>query len=369
MDNFKHWKELQQKQELAVFNTDSSALLWLKIKSILRKELLSKFLSLYHIELQHTRMSLQFEELFNLLERDIPKSHSMLDSFIRQISYKQIKVFNQEKLISELYKLNHFQWGGDYQNSLDKYLVGKYVKVKQPSYEDLLSKFDTEINATVQNYVLSSWYNHWSSILIENIFKQHPAVLPAIGQIKNVDFIIHNIPFDLKVTYFPNEYMKQRRKEMGLVSELTFLKNKAAELGIFFDKKAKPANIQYEITEKLKDRNDTLSIAILKQLEKERLNIITQTQANPKLLIQWLYENQGEMRFGAENRLFLILVDSDDFENSWKLKRNISLLQPAVHRYLDDFGKKESDSLKIEFTYKNNIKKYTALADCIFIVK
>ena len=66
MDNFKHWKESQQKQQLAVFNTDSSALLWLKIKSILRKELLSKFLSLYHIDLKHTTLSLQFEELFNL---------------------------------------------------------------------------------------------------------------------------------------------------------------------------------------------------------------------------------------------------------------------------------------------------------------
>ncbi|AVM50682.1 hypothetical protein [Capnocytophaga sp. oral taxon 878] len=369
MDNFKHWKESQQKQQLAVFNTDSSALLWLKIKSILRKELLSKFLSLYHIDLKHTTLSLQFEELFNLLEQDIPKSHAMLDSFIKQISYKQIKDSNQEQLISELYKLNYFQWGGDYQNSLDKYLISKYVKVKQPSYQELLSKFDTEINTTVQNYVLSSWYNHWSSILIENIFKQHPIVLPTIGQIKNVDFIINNIPFDLKVTYFPNEYMKQKRKEIGLPSELTFLKNKAAELGIFFDKKAKPATIQYEIIEKLKDRNDTSSIAILKQLEKERLSVIAQAQLNPKLLIQWLYENQGEMRFGAENRLFLILVDTDDFENSWKLKRNINILQPAIHQYLDSFSKKETHSLKIEFTYKNNIQKYTALADCIFIVK
>ena len=75
------------------------------------------------------------------------------------------------------------------------------------------------------------------------------------------------------------------------------------------------------------------------------------------------------MRFGAENRLFLILVDTDDFENSWKLKRNINLLQPAIHQYLDSFSKKETHSLKIEFTYKNNIQKYTALADCIFIVK
>jgi len=391
MNNFKHWKELQQKQQLAAFNTDSSALLWLKIKSILRKELLCEFLSSNHIKLQHTTMNLQFEELFNLLERDITQSHLILDNFIKQISRKQIELFNQEQLISELYKLNHFQWGGDYQNSLDKYLISKYVKVKQPSYEELLSKFDTEINTTVQNYVLSSWYNHWSSILIENIFKQqyasnstpthridfdseihpsqHPAVLPTIGQIKNVDFFINNIPFDLKVTYFPNEYMKQRRKEIGLPPELTFLKNKATELGIFFDKKDKTTNIQYEITEKLKDRNDAISSAVLNQLKQERLSIVTEAQKNPKPLIQWLYENQGEMRFGAENRLFLILVDTDNFESSWKLKRNVDILQPVIHQYLNNFSKKDQLSLKIEFTYKNNPEKYNTLADCIFIVK
>lgn len=369
MNNFKHWKELQQKQQLAAFNTNSSALLWLKIKSILRKELLCEFLSSNHIKLQHTTMNLQFEELFNLLERDITQSHLILDNFIKQISRKQIELFNQEQLISELYKLNHFQWGGDYQNSLDKYLISKYVKVKQPSYEELLSKFDTEINTTVQNYVLSSWYNHWSSILIENIFKQHPAVLPTIGQIKNVDFFINNIPFDLKVTYFPNEYMKQRRKEIGLPPELTFLKNKATELGIFFDKKDKATNIQYEITEKLKDRNDAISSAVLNQLKQERLSIVTEAQKNPKPLIEWLYENQGEMRFGAENRLFLILVDTNDFESSWKLKRNVDILHPVIHQYLNNFSKKDQLSLKIEFTYKNNPEKYNTLADCIFIVK
>jgi hypothetical protein len=92
----------------------------------------------------------------------------------------------------------------------------------------------------VKGYVLNSWYNHWSSILIEHIFKSHKSVLPTVGQIKNVDFFINKIPFDLKVTYFPAEYLKQKRKERGLPVELTFLKAEAKNLKIYFDKEARP---------------------------------------------------------------------------------------------------------------------------------
>ncbi|MFC2468511.1 MAG: hypothetical protein ACFNUV_11695, partial [Capnocytophaga endodontalis] len=67
--------------------------------------------------------------------------------------------------------------------------------------------------------------------------------------------------------------------------------------------------------------------------------------------------------------LFLILVDTNEFESSWKLKRNVDILQPVIHQYLNNFSKKDQLSLKIEFTYKNNPEKYNTLADCIFIVK
>src|SRR5690606_28914488 len=135
------------------------------------------------------------------------------------------------------------------------------------SYDILLSKFETEIHLAVQGYVLNSWYNHWSSILIEHIFKSHKAVLPTVGQIKSVDFFINNVPFDLKVTYLPAEYIKFKRKEKGLPVELTYLKSKAKEANITFDKTAKPANIQYEIVEKMKDRNDEFCNSVLATLK------------------------------------------------------------------------------------------------------
>lgn len=303
-----------------------------------------------------------------MLSKDSENSHNLLDSYIKRKSQDQILTLDITALVSELYKLKNFDWGGDHQNSLDKYLVSRYVKVYK-SYNQLISKFESEINVAVQGYVLNSWYNHWSSILIEHIFKSHSSVLPTVGQIKSVDFFINNTPFDLKVTYLPVEYIKFRRKEKGLPVELTFLKKKAAEANVNFDKKAKDCDIYHEIVEKMKDRNDDFCNSVLSILKNEKLKILKEVQNNPKILAKWLYENQGEMRFGSENRLFLVLVDSEDFNGSWKLKRNLDLLKPVIMNYLDNFKSKKMEDLKVTFGYKGKPQTFTALADVIFVVK
>ena len=369
MKDFNYWDKLHKNEELEEFSYDSNGLLWLKTKSIIRKELIVEFLKINNITLKETALVKQFVELYGILSTDVINSNLILDDFITLENTRQVGDLDTTQLVSELYKLRNFDWGGDYQNSLDKYLVSRYVKVQNPSYDNLLSKFETEISVAVQGYVLNSWYNHWSSILIEHIFKSHPEVLPTVGQIKSVDFFINDVPFDLKVTYLPVEYIKTKRKEMGLPVELTFLKKKASEAKIIFDKSAKPADIFYEIVEKMKDRNDAFCLDVLKTLKDEKLEILKEVQGNPKILANWLYENQGEMRFGSENRLFLVLVDTDDFTNSWKLKRNIELLKPTILNYLDNFKTKKMEDLKIKFEFKGKTKTFTALTDIIFVVK
>jgi hypothetical protein len=369
MRDFKYWDNLSKSEKLEEFSSDKSGLLWLKLKSIIRKELVKKFLEFSELKISATKQGQNFIELFELLSKDLDKSHALLDKFIRQINEEEVSKLDTEQLVSELYKLKNFDWGGDYQNSLDKYLVSRYVKVQNPSYENLISKFETEINTAVQGYVLNSWYNHWSSILIEHIFKSHQTVLPTVGKIKSVDFFINNVPFDLKVTYLPSGYITSKRKERGFPVELTYLKNKAKEAKIPFDKNAKPEDTLYEIVEKMKDRNDDFCIEILSTLKNQKLSILKEVQDNPKILAKWLYENQGEMRFGSENRLFLVLVDTDDFNGSWKLKRNIELLKPTIINYLDNFGTKNKEDLIITFNFKGKAQTFYALTDIIFVVK
>lgn len=364
---FNYWKKLHDRDELEEFTTNSEGLLWLKIKSIARRELINEFLAGESIILKKTKIVEQFVELFELLSKNIKKSHQILDNFINKKDLEQRKLLDENKLVSELYKMKSFDWGGDYKNALDRYLVDRYIKV-YPTFDELNSRLDTEINRAVHGYVFCSWYNHWSSILIENIFKSHRLVLPTVGQIKKVDFFVNNIPFDLKVTYLPENLIVQKRKANGLKPELTLLKQIAKELNIHFDKTQKTSQIYYELVEKIKESKNSKGLKILKEIKKFRLQVLEEIQNNPKILIKNLYEEQGEMRFDASNRLFLVLVDTENFENSWKLKRNMQELKPSIYDYLDSFSNKKLSDLKINFDYKTK-GNFTAFSDVIFIVK
>jgi hypothetical protein len=369
MRDFKHWDKQFKQGNMFKFNIDEQGLLWLKLKSIIRKNFVQLFAEFGDIALRETTLDKAFAELFSVLAGDIAKANLLLDAFIRKISAEQIASVNIDKLVSELYKLRNYEWGGDYQNSLDKYLVRHYVKTDNPSYENLISRFDAEINPAVRGYVLNSWFNYWSSILIENIFKSHHMVLPTIGKVKSVDFFIHGLPFDLKVTYFPSEYLAAERKARSFPVELTFLKKQATDAGIMFDKFSSPDSIRHEIREKMKDRNDAVCRKTLNTLKKQNRSIIRNTINNPDRLKKWLYENQGEMRFGSENRIYLLLVDADDFSRSWRLKRDVDLLRPAIIRYLDSFSIDGIRGKKIDFKFKGKAESFSAFADIIFILK
>ena len=43
MQQFDYWKKLHEKEQLEEFSTDRVGLLWLKTKSIIRKELIADF--------------------------------------------------------------------------------------------------------------------------------------------------------------------------------------------------------------------------------------------------------------------------------------------------------------------------------------
>ncbi|HOK18421.1 MAG TPA: hypothetical protein P5272_03130 [Caldisericia bacterium] len=79
----------------------------------------------------------------------------------------------------------------------------------------------------------------------------------------------------------------------------------------------------------------------------------------------WLYENQGAQRFGADNRLFVVLLDKKDIERSWELKRDFDL----VFQKIDDFFNKETVSKKDEIVFKFGRKTYTAITKVLIITK
>lgn len=364
---FAHWKSLYDANDLSEFNFNSSALLWLKLKSLTRKGLLDHFIESQSLKVNARTLTEKWMAVFaSLQKQDLNQTHKAIDNFIRKIWNEHLPNFDEQKLVSELYKLKFYDWGGDYKNSLDKHLVDDYIKVYQ-SFDELRTKLDNEIQRSVQGYVFCSWYNHWSSILIENIFKTHTLVLPIVGQIKKVDFFVNQIPFDLKVTYLPANFIEEKRKVFGLKPELTELKQQARKIGITFQTHKKATDTYHEIVQRLKDRHNDASHEALNSIENIRKRILEEAKSNPRELIKNLYEKQGEMRFDASNRLFLILDDSTDYDSSWKLRRNLDLLKPTIEKYLNRFSGKKIEELKTTFMYAG--KKYSCLADCVFVSK
>lgn len=364
MKNFDYWKGKFNKQELLEFSTDKKGLLWLKLKSISKKEPMEKFLQFARIKLSSQKVLERWKELYNMMSHDIDSSISVLDSYARKETSAFLSGLNIEDLLNELYKVQTFKWGGDQSNSLDRYLVTHYVK-KVNSYSGLQSKAK-EIGDVSYGYVVSSWYNHWTSILIESVFKEHHNVISTVAEVKGIDFYINGLPFDLKVTYLPNGFVDEQMKMRNYKNELSFLKSKAKKLGIKFDKKSPDDEIKYAIVCKLKDLKTSESIDALNEYSRIRSEILAHAIEHPAELAKWLYENQGEMRFGAENRIFLILVNKERWEDSWKLKRNVSQLKPIITTYLDEFVKKDFSAMQLDFVYKS--RKYTTYADVLFVV-
>lgn len=362
MTNFEKWEQAFRNQNLFVFNQNENALLWLKVRAVSRNKLIKQFLEENKIKLTSTKISERNVKLFNLLAEK-PDAMRLIDSYLRVKNHEwyQEKGVDETQLKEDLYKIQHYVWGGNQNNSLDKHLVSRYVKVIS-CYDELVSR-QGEIAENAWNYVQTSWYNNWTSYLIEALFKQHERVVSAVGEIKSVDFFIGGYPIDLKVTFFPQEYMDRKLKSKLGKKELSWLKQQAKEKGInVVGTSFTEAQQVYMLTEKLSELGHT---DILETLKNKRREVVNEAQATPMELMTWLYSNQGEMRFGAENRLFVILVNATDMSQSWKMKRAFSLIEPKVRKYLDRF---DNNTLKeVNFTYKNN--DYQSLADTIFIVK
>lgn len=226
-----------------------------------------------------------------------------IDDLIRLNYRNQIKVrqsvISDSQVLNELNLVEEFNWGV-VQGQLDSKIQANYVR-KYPKYYDLLRNIKSTLHNEITNYVICTWYNHWSTILIEDFISQHPKVVPTLKNVKGVDIFFDGQPFDLKITYLPIGF------------------------------------------------HQTISDAI----------------REPKNLIIWLYENQGEQRFGSENRLFVILYDENKPIESWKIKRDIYFVQSKINQFFESEKITKNDEIVFQF----NRNTYNAISKILFITK
>ncbi|MGB3458356.1 MAG: hypothetical protein WBB08_03465 [Halobacteriota archaeon] len=335
---------------------------FLKMRSLSRNAILKELAGKLKIDIIEVENKKLFEFMFcQKIDEEI------LNEFIKEIydEERTERIRNEDFLYSQLYKLKIFDWGGFYQNAVEQTIVNSYIK-KVQNYEQLCKLIENDINPRLKGYILCSWYNHWTSILIEDMFKDHPSLLPTVGLIKKVDFFWRDFPFDLKVTYFPDGFMQSNRRQKGLRPELTELKKFAREHHIPYDKTVKNNEIFSELLARISEDTSKEAKEFIKNFHERRKRIIIETVKNPQELIKWLYEEQGIRRFDAANRFFLILVNLKNLEESWKLKRNKKLLEGNINKYLDNKKNLDFDKLKISFNWQD--RTYTTYATVLFIL-
>ena len=357
--NYNDLNNLYKNNEFRKIDKETNAKKFYLLRSISKSKTLNKFCQRHNVEKDLNKI---------LSDKNI--TEDMIIEFIKGEpilkSTEQIK-----EIEAELNKMNGFDWGGSMGNNLGKNIVNNFVK-KILKYEEIEDAIAGTIQKSVHGYTLNSWYNHWSTVLIENIFNNNERILPTVDLVEKMDFFIDSIPFDLKVTYFPDELMKsaiseQLKEKYGSKSELTCEKNIAKELNITIPKDLNDRALTICLNNLLKESVEEKAKNFIRDLSRMKKDVIEYYRNNPKELMVWLYENQGEMRFDAANRFYLVLVDSENIYESWKLKRNVNLLKKQIDNKLNSFDKDNLNEIK--FYWKKDGKEYNCISELLFIIK
>ncbi|MBI2172129.1 MAG: hypothetical protein HYU30_08965 [Chloroflexi bacterium] len=332
---------------------------FLKLRSLNRKEYLQRLFERSGVAKPEVRARALFEAAF-----DSRVTTQMIEACIREI-YREERIERRRlepDLVNQLYRVQEFNWGGLRQNNLEQTIVDNYVK-RIRDYDRLCQSIDNELLVSMRGYVICSWYNHWTSIIIEDVFKEHPDVLPAVGLVKKIDFFIRNVPFDLKVTYLPEGYLAKERKGAGERPELTLLKQVARRRGLPIPTDLADADLLPDLWAKVEDDPSEDARTVIGQLRAFRNSVVDGIAEDPTDLIRWLYENQGDRRFDAANRLFLVLVDQRNYFDSWKLKRAKPLITEEIREYLDNCGQRPGRN--ITFTWEGT--EYRVVSDVLMV--
>lgn len=357
--NFAQADTLFRQDNLRDLCADADGRRFLKLRSLNRTEHLERLYALANVAVPDVGARELFAASFNA-----GINIETIEACARAIyqEERQQRLGNETELLNQLYRVQEFNWGGLHQNSLEKTIVDNYVK-KITNYDALCRCVENELLTSLRGYVLCSWYNHWTSIIIEDIFKDHESVLPAVGRVKKIDFFVHDTPFDLKVTYLPEGYLSKMRKDAEERPELTLLKQAARAHNLPIASDLANSALLQDLWAKVEDHPAAACQRLIAQLLEFRDNLVTGIEQDPAQLIRWLYENQGDRRFDASNRLFLVLVDQRNYFDSWQLKRAKALMEARIHGYLDECG--DNPGQRIEFDWEG--MHYSTVSDVLVV--
>ncbi len=157
----------------------------------------------------------------DLIKKLIGTPQNEIDGFIKEKYKNQVeerqKLISDDNLRQELMKVREFRWGV-VQGQLDQKIQAEYVR-RFVRYEDLISGVKSKLHDDITHYVIATWYNHWTTVLIEDHISQHSKIIPTLKNNFGVDIFFDSQPFDLKITYLPKDFILEEvlRNPKGLI--------------------------------------------------------------------------------------------------------------------------------------------------------
>ena len=288
-------KIYEQGFDLDKMSHSEEGLLFLKIRSLTKKKLKEFCISKNLIDESQKPLEWQLrEKAFG------NTTNSELDEFI----LANVGASMSQEVMNEIIRgvkevENHASsiFLDSFDSALKKVVRDKNLR----SLTTLNQKISSSLIPKLKSYVTWSWFNQNTNDLIEEIFKRNDKIIPTLRRVHGVDFFIKSegldVPVDLKLTFLPKEFIK-----------------------------------------------------IYTRQGKTTKQIISMVKDNPKILANWLYENQNPRLFNNNIRFFIVLIDKEHLENSWKLKAEFELIHGKVNTFLSTI---DGDNL-IEVKYSYN---------------
>lgn len=177
----------------------------------------------------------------------------------------------------ELNKLDHLPpWGrqqGDAWDRLSSFIYRVETLAGVRRQAQAVARAKQLGLAAFESYTVRRWYNHHTHDQILKIFCAHSDVRPEANRHNHqIDFYFRDIPFDLKISRFPRAY---------------------------------PESIEY-------------------------------AREHPRHLAEWQYQHQSnQSRYHLGNRLFIVLHNPLQPDQTWQLRRDFETLGALVTEFLN----------------------------------
>ena len=230
----------------------------------------------------------------NIIEYTLSKKNPLSIDYVNKLSSELSKMCVESSSVHQ----------DDFNSNMNKIIRN----VDVCTYKRLGEEIENKLVKQLQNYMTWQWYNQKCSDLIEDLILTQSNIIQTPRKIKNIDFFVrldntYIFPFDLKLTIFPAGFMKDNK----IPNERTAIETYISDV------------------------------------------------SNQHKILKWLYTEQNPRLFSNNYRHFVILLQLDNTDNSYKLKCNIGIIKESVNKFFTTI--KKSDIIDVEYEYKKDKAK------------